>query len=160
MRKILCFIAALIIAAGLHAQVEPNAGKWKTWFISSGRDFRLPAPSSYKNEIAQVLSAQQQPDAAGRQAILHWNTGAPGYHWTNMSFGLWMADTGYTGALANMLMGVTIYDATIAAWDTKYAYNRPRPFAADSRIKALVPKPESPSSVSYTHLTLPTIYSV
>ena len=145
MRKILCFIAASIIAAGLHAQVEPAAGKWKTWFISSGKDFRLPAPSSYKSEIAQVLSAQQQPDAAGRQSILYWNTGAPGYHWTEMAFGLWMSDTGYNGALANMLMGVTIYDATIAAWDTKYAYNRPRPFAADSRIKALVPKPESPS---------------
>jgi hypothetical protein len=43
------------------------------------------------------------------------------------------------------LFGVATYDATIAAWDTKYAYSRPRPFTADSRIKAYVVKPESPS---------------
>lgn len=145
MRRILCFIAALIMADNIQAQIEPDAGKWKTWFITSGRDFRLPAPPSYKNEISQVLSAQQHLDSASRQAILYWNTGAPGYRWANMAWGLWMTDTGYNGALANMLVSVSIYDATIAAWDTKYAYNRPRPFAADTRIKALVPKPESPS---------------
>ena len=25
-------------------QVEPNAGSWKTWAISSGKDFRVPPP--------------------------------------------------------------------------------------------------------------------
>ena len=44
-----------------------------------------------------------------------------------------------------MLLGTAIYDATIAAWDTKYAYKRPRPFIADKRIKAYTLKPESPS---------------
>jgi hypothetical protein len=58
---------------------------------------------------------------------------------------LWIADTTYHGALANMLVGVATYDATIAAWNTKYAYNRPRPFAADKRIKSFTIKPESPS---------------
>ena len=47
--------------------------------------------------------------------------------------------------MAYMLLGVSTYDSTIAAWDTKYAYNRPRPFDVDSGIKALVFKPESPS---------------
>jgi len=47
--------------------------------------------------------------------------------------------------LANMLLKVAIYDATVAAWNTKYAYNRPRPFAADKRIKCFALKPESPS---------------
>ena len=54
-------------------------------------------------------------------------------------------DTGKYGVLANMLLGTAIYDATIAAWETKYAYKRPRPFAADKRIKAYTLKPESPS---------------
>jgi membrane-associated phospholipid phosphatase len=44
-----------------------------------------------------------------------------------------------------MLLGVATYDATIAAWDTKYAYKRPRPFAADNRVKVYTVKPESPS---------------
>jgi len=141
----LILIAVLFIAVQLQAQLEPAAGNWKTWFITSGKAYRLPPPSSYKEEIAQVLSRQQNLDSAGWQQILYWNAGAPGYRWQDMMFKLWMADTSYNGALANMLLGVATYDATIAAWDSKYAYKRARPFAADSRIIAYVPKPESPS---------------
>jgi PAP2 superfamily len=142
-------VTLLFMAAQLQAQPEPAAGNWKTWFIGSGKDYRLPAPSSYKEEIAQVIAAQKglshNMQDAGWQQILYWNAGAPGYHWQDMVIKLWMTDTGYNGALANMLLGVAIYDATIAAWDTKYAYKRPRPFSADGRIKAYMPKPESPS---------------
>ncbi|MBD0331302.1 MAG: phosphatase PAP2 family protein [Chitinophagaceae bacterium] len=146
MKKIITIlIAVLMTAAYVQAQSEPAAGKWKTWFITSGKDYRLPAPPSYKEEMTLVLSRQQSLDSAGRQQILYWNAGAPGYRWQEMMNKLWMTDTGYNGALANMLLGVATYDATIAAWDTKYAYKRPRPFAADNRIKAYVLKPESPS---------------
>lgn len=138
-------VAVLLSAAHLQAQVEPEAGNWKTWFITSGKDYRLPSRSSHKKEIAQVLSQQQQLDSAGWQQILYWNAGAPGYRWQAMMAKLWMFDTSYNGALANMLLSVATYDATIAAWDTKYAYNRPRPFASDKKIQAYAPKPESPS---------------
>jgi hypothetical protein len=146
MKKTLAALLVIILASmHLRAQVEPNAGNWKTWFISSGKDYRLPAPPSYKNEIAQVVAAQQNLDSAGFQQIQYWNAGAPGYRWQQMMSKLWYLDTSYSGVLANMLMGTATYDAIIAAWDTKYAYNRPRPFTADNRIKALVLKPESPS---------------
>jgi membrane-associated phospholipid phosphatase len=148
--KILSFFIAIILTAiistvRLQAQPEPSAGNWKTWFITSGKEYRLQPPSSYDKEIDQVLSKQQQLDSAGLQQIIYWNTGAPGYRWQSMMYKLWMSDTTYNGALAYMLLGVATYDATIAAWDTKYAYNRPRPFDEDSRIKAYVVKPESPS---------------
>jgi membrane-associated phospholipid phosphatase len=145
MKKYSIIIAVFLIAVQLQAQVEPDAGNWKTWFITSGKDYRLPAPSSYKNEIAEVLSKQKNLDAVTKQRIIFWNAGAPGYRWQEMSNKLWAVDTGRYGALANMLLGTATYDATIAAWDTKYAYNRQRPFAADNRIKALTVKPESPS---------------
>ncbi|HKR03969.1 MAG TPA: vanadium-dependent haloperoxidase [Bacteroidia bacterium] len=146
MKKNLIILAAiLLMAAHLPAQVGPGAGNWKTWFITSGKDYRLPPPSSYKEEIAQVLSRQQGLDSAGLQQIIYWNAGAPGYRWQDMMSKLWMTDTTNNGPRANMLLGTAIYDATIAAWDTKYAYNRPRPFAADSGVKALTIKPESPS---------------
>jgi hypothetical protein len=138
-------ITLLYMAAHLQAQVEPAAGKWKTWFITSGKDYRLAPPSSFKSEIAQVLSAQETLDSAGVQKILYWNAGAPGYRWQDMMNKLWMNDTAYNGVLSNMLLGVATYDATVAAWDTKYAYKRPRPFAADSRIKTYTPQAESPS---------------
>ncbi len=146
MKKNVSILAAvLFMAAQLQAQMEPAAGNWKTWFITSGKDWRLPPPPSYKQEIAQVLSRQRELDSAGRQQILFWNTGSPGYRWQDMMSNLWMKDAGTHGTLAYMLLNVGIYDATIAAWDTKYAYKRPRPYRADGRIKILVPEPGSPS---------------
>jgi hypothetical protein len=133
------------INAFVNAQVDRNAGNWKTWFISSGKTYRLPAPPSNKAELAQVLAAQQKVDAAELQKITFWNAGSPGYRWYGMMNKLWMTDISGKGMLANMLIGTAIYDATIAAWDTKYAYNRPRPFTQDSKVKVYSPKPESPS---------------
>lgn len=144
-RKLPMLAAVFLLAAQLNAQVEPSAGTWKTWFIPSGQTYRLPAPSAYKDEIAQVLVQQQKLDAAGRQQITYWNAGAPGYHWQHLMGKLWMNDASNNGALANMLLSVAIYDATIVAWDSKYTYKRPRPYVADKRIKALIVNPASPS---------------
>jgi hypothetical protein len=141
----LTMLVVMLTSHPSHAQIEPAAGTWKTWFISSGKDYHLSPPPSGKEEITAVINAQKNLDSSGRQQIQYWNAGAPGYRWQEMINKLWMADTNYFGVLSNMLLGVSIYDATIAAWDTKYAYKRPRPFAADNRIKALVWKPESPS---------------
>ena len=43
------------------------------------------------------------------------------------------------------LLNVAIYDATIAAWDSKYAHNRPRPGELDPTIAAVLHNPRSPS---------------
>ena len=146
MKKYLIILAATLFACSeFYGQIEPDAGKWKTWFISSGKDYKLPAPASYKEEVAIVIAKQQQLDAEGKKQIVYWNAGAPGYRWKEMMNKLWVVDTGRYGALANMLLGTAIYDATIAAWETKYTYNRPRPFVTDKRIKAFAVKPESPS---------------
>jgi len=141
------FISVTLLFFSLHslAQTEPQAGNWKTWFISSGKEYRLPAPSSNKDEIAQVLAIQQKINADIKQKILYWNAGAPGYRWQEMMNKLWTSDTGRYGAYANMILGTATYDAIIAAWNTKYAYNRPRPFTVDKRIKCWIPKLESPS---------------
>lgn len=146
MKKNLSIIAIILaFAIQLNAQVEPTAGTWKTWLITSGKEYRLPAPASYKNEIAVVIEKQKNIDAAAMQQVIFWNGGAPGHRWQEMMSKLWTVDTGRYGALANLLLGTAIYDATIAAWDTKYAFKRPRPFEADSRIKLYAVKPESPS---------------
>ncbi|MDZ4709806.1 MAG: phosphatase PAP2 family protein [Saprospiraceae bacterium] len=141
------FIILLIstIFNPLQAQLEPAAGKWKTWFIPSGQTYRLTSPAPYKSEIAQVIQHQQKLDADGRQHILYWNAGAPGFRWQDMMNKLWMSDTSYNGVLANMLLGVATYDAIVTAWDTKYTFHRPRPYQADQRIKVYIPKPESPA---------------
>jgi hypothetical protein len=43
------------------------------------------------------------------------------------------------------LLSVAIYDATVAAWDSKYAYNRLRPTAFDPSLTATLPNPQNPS---------------
>lgn len=146
MIKKLTFLLALILMANtLNAQVEPNAGNWKTWFISSGKDFRLPAPTTKKNEIAEVLAIQQKLDLQGRQNIEFWNAGPPSYRWQDLISKIWQSEALNNGILANMLVSVATYDATIAAWESKYVYKRTRPFVADKRIKTFGLKPESPS---------------
>jgi hypothetical protein len=145
MKKYSIIIPVVLMAVQLNAQVEPDAGKWKTWFIASGKEYRLPAPSSYKNEIAQVIARQQNLDGETKKQIAFWNAGPPSYRWQIMIDKLWTVDTGRYGPLANMLLNTAVYDATIAAWDTKYTYKRPRPFVADGRIRVYAVKPESPS---------------
>jgi len=144
-KTVLSLVAVLGIATHLQAQVEPTAGQWKTWFIPSGKAYRLPPPAAPKAELAQVLDRQRELDAVGREQIRYWNAGSPGYHWNDLMAHVWTSDISSDGALANMLLNVALYDATVAAWDTKYAYNRPRPFAADSRVHVYGSKPESPS---------------
>lgn len=147
MQKKILLIHALVLFVAVHAtaQLEPQAGQWKTWFIPSVKTYRLPAPATNKEELAQVLAAQRALDSADMQKIIYWNAGAPGYRWCNLSADLWMSGISDSGAVANMLVGAAIYDATIAAWDTKYAYNRTRPFSADSKVKLHAANPQSPS---------------
>jgi membrane-associated phospholipid phosphatase len=146
MKKSLSLLVILsLIEVHLQAQPEPAAATWKPRFITSVKDYRLPTPPSWKQEVDEVLTAQKNIDAAAMQQILYWNAGAPGYRWQEMMDKLWMTDTTNRGMLANMLLGVAIYDATIAAWDNKYAYKRARPFAVDNRVKTYIPKPETPS---------------
>lgn len=145
LKNLVCVTVFFLLAIQSKAQIEPKAGTWKTWFIQSGKDYRLKAPLSYKEEITEVIAKQKALDSTGLQQILYWHAGAPGYRWQNLMSNLWMLDTSRYGAFANMLLNVSIYDATIAAWDTKFAYSRPRPYSTDKRIKAYVLKAESPS---------------
>jgi membrane-associated phospholipid phosphatase len=138
-------VTLFLMAAQLQAQTEPDAGNWKTWFIPSGKTYRLPPPPANKTEIAEVLARQKSLDSATLQQIAYWNAGSPGYRWQQLMDKIWMNDALKNGILANMLLPVSIYDATVAAWDSKYAHHRLRPFEADKRIKLHAVRPESPS---------------
>ncbi|MFN0215229.1 MAG: hypothetical protein ACKVT2_13315 [Saprospiraceae bacterium] len=138
-------VSLFLMAAQLQAQTEPQAGQWETWFIADGKSFRLPPPPANKGEILEVLARQTSLDSATLQQIVYWNAGSPGYRWQHLMDKIWMNDALKNGILANMLMPVAIYDATVAAWDSKFAYRRLRPFEADKRIKLHLLRPESPS---------------
>jgi len=42
-------------------------------------------------------------------------------------------------------MHIAIYDAMVAAWDSKYAYNRSRPSVANAALTTVLPNPLSPA---------------
>jgi hypothetical protein len=48
--------AFVVPLAHANDPVEPNAGTWKTWVISSGRDFRVPPPPGSAVTQAEFLA--------------------------------------------------------------------------------------------------------
>lgn len=143
--KTFIFLVNLLVVNFLNAQNEALSDNWKTWFIASESEFRLPPPPPDKGEIAEILARQKALDSVQLQQITYWNAGAPSYRWQELISEIWMSDALKNGLLSNMMLSVAVYDATVAAWDSKYAHRRRRPSAVDKRVKALVPLPESPS---------------
>ncbi len=150
MNRLRWLMVALTTATSLLAQVEPQAGQWKTWVIPSGGVFRLPAPPN----AAQTAVENQwvKECAAGRtQAVLaqvrFWDSGAPGYRWMQLAQQLAVSQ-GLAAPLqtrALSLVAVAIYDSTVAAWDSKYAYMRQHPSEIDSGVTTVVKPTASPS---------------
>jgi membrane-associated phospholipid phosphatase len=125
--------------------LEPGAGGWRTWFTPSGSALRPPAPPSGAADLAQVRALAGQRDAAALDRIAHWNAGAPPYRWIETATDL-LKETpdGRRGRVWAYLTGA-MHDATVAAWDGKYHFNRPRPSQADPAVAPVVAVPRSPS---------------
>jgi membrane-associated phospholipid phosphatase len=146
------FLLPLAAQSVSEAGVEPNAGMWKTWAISSGQDFRVPAPpdaDATRSELASLKTLLQQRDPSVADQVRFWNAGPPAYRWVDVVTKR-LLDPAQTpiGAFPNrayLYLALAIYDATIAAWDSKYAFNRKRPSELDPDITPWVPVPRSPS---------------
>ena len=139
-----------MLALSASAQIEPNAGQWKTWVLTSGDQLRLPPPpkredSKEEIEVLEQLAAQR--DAVALDLIKFWDAGAPSYQWNQMTINeIKKFNLGTVRAeRALALVHVAIYDAMVAAWDSKYTYGRPRPSRLDKDLTTVVPNPHSPS---------------
>src|SRR2546428_6974156 len=147
----LTFALTVLIPFGiLHAQVEPNAGNWQTWILSSGNQMRLPAPPGDADTAAELQPLKElmaSADDAAKAQVTYWDAGPPAYRWMKIASQQMishnLAAPLYTRGMA--LVAVAVYDATVATWDSKYAWNRPRPSQTDPSIAPLVAVPRSPS---------------
>src|SRR5436189_1945020 len=133
-----------------RAQIEPNGGNWRTWVISSGRDYRVPPPPGHKETKAELrLLAQlmSHNDAQVQQQIAFWDAGAPAYRWIDLINARVLAGTPTTPYSHRVYtyVALAMYDATIAAWESKYFYDRPRPSELDHKLPTALPVPNSPS---------------
>jgi membrane-associated phospholipid phosphatase len=152
MKKTFSLIAFLAIAQACNNQqsinigIEPTAGQWKPWVIASVNDFQIPPPpteAAEKDEIKEIISLQKKIDTVALKEIQYWDAGSPSYRWQAAADNL--LDTTQYFLRVYALLNVAIYDATLAAWNVKYQYNRKRPSPSQDGIKQLISPPQTPS---------------
>src|SRR5258706_1534384 len=88
MNKLISSLLGMSMMCTLMAQVEPGAGKWKTWVIPSGSALRLPAPPDSDitvTELQWVKECVSQRDRAALATIHYWDAGSPGYRWIQLA---------------------------------------------------------------------------
>jgi membrane-associated phospholipid phosphatase len=136
-------------ASARSAPIEPRAGALKTWVITSGAQIQSPAPpgpKATKEEVVELLSLQSQRTKSALETIRYWDSGSPSYRWNEIAFKV-ATDSSSSVVTERMLalLNVAIYDAMVAAWDSKYKYNRRRPAEVETKLMPVIPSPESPS---------------
>ena len=132
-------------------QLSPRAGTWKPWLLAAGDQFRPGPPpdaAATTAELAELKALAGRRDRATRDRIAYWELGAAPHRWND----IFIRYANVTNFLANQvqsraltLLNVAIYDAMIATWDAKYAYQRVRPTSVHPSLTAAVPVPQSPS---------------
>ena len=145
----LAVLLALPTIAAAHDPIEPSAGHWRTWIIPSGADYRAPAPpdaSETQSELREMARLLRQNGPAEQAQINYWDAGAPSYRWMDLLNA--RSDAGQPlGAPSRLYayVAIAMYDATVATWDSKYHYQRPRPSELRRGLPVALTVPESPS---------------
>jgi membrane-associated phospholipid phosphatase len=148
-------LAALLALTGAMAaepdnKLEPEAGTWHTWIVPDVKAYRSPAPpdsAATAQEAKDMEDLAAARDTAVLEEVQFWNAGSPAYRW--IQFAQQEVNRhalgGPAATRAMSLVAAGLNDAIIAAWDSKYAYNRPRPSQVDPQLTTAVPVPNSPS---------------
>jgi len=132
-------------------QAAPNAGNWKTWVLSSGKAITVPPPPSEAataGELSWLKDFAAQNDTRITAQIKYWDAGPPAYRWVDFVTARQIAGQAVGAPNVNRpyaYLSVAIYEATVAAWNAKYTYNRKRPSEADPSVPTRVAVPRSPS---------------
>lgn len=139
----------------------PLFGKVKAWMMSPTDIVNArpgPPPSTSSSEMTdQVKEVKYYAEnlTRDRLAIVHkWADGAGTYtppgHWNDIAEE-YIRDAKFSevrAARAFALLNMTMHDAAVACWDTKYYYFNPRPTQMDASIKTGTGIPNFPSYVS------------
>ncbi len=80
--------AAPTVAQSATNGVEPRAGNWHTWILTSSSQFRPDAPpaaQASRQELDQLRALSDQRESAALDQIAFWDTGAPSYRWNELA---------------------------------------------------------------------------
>ena len=132
--------------SGRGRGVEPDAGTWKTFVLSSGTEITVPPPptgEAAKRDLDAVVKAAADRTDEMLDAISFWDTGSPGFRWNQIGAQMLIANPAPDTFRVVTYLNLAIYDATIATWAWKQEYRRRRPSAR--RVEAAIDTPDSPS---------------
>ena len=137
-----CGLSILALTSA-RAQAEPDAAIVATWVISDvASAYRFPPPPSESQTRDEAGVPEGAGNAEGRRCAStwfeYWDAGAPPYRWIQIAQQEIAAHNlgGPAATRAISLVAVAMNDATVAAWASKYAYQRPRPAQFDSTVVA------------------------
>ena len=117
-----------------------------------------PPPSTrsaeFKKELEEVKFYSQNPTRERMRIVHYWADGVGTYtppgHWNAIAaeafVGLGWSEVRWARAFA--LLNMSLMDAAIACWDTKFTYYNPRPSQVDPEIKTLTGLPNFPGYIS------------
>jgi PAP2 superfamily len=124
--------------------LEPLAGTWRAWNISSGSRFRPPPPPAfgsrrYQRELREVYDVSQALTDEQKRIADFWADGlgtvTPPGHWNRIALDLIRSYRLSDRAAARVLAALNTAqaDAFIACWDSKFTYWSERPVTAIRR---------------------------
>ncbi len=118
--------------------VQPCAGEWKPWVLTSGDQFRPGPPPAFGSpefaaQAREIIEVKNNLTPDQKRAATFWaggeGTPLPAGVWNQVTLA-YLRDRKPTEPQAERAMAlanVAMSDAGVAAWDTKYAYWDPRP---------------------------------
>jgi hypothetical protein len=170
--------ATEVLPAQIFTSVDANAGAWKMIVLSGPTQIAVNAPApvtdgGYKNELAQIKTAQASLTDAQKAAITYWSGGGV-LRWNEILRELVakqdlppapnpdgsypvpnaanpFADPQYPfanppySARAYSYVSIAQFEALKSAWFYKYQYKRASPYKNDSGIQPLLPTSDLPS---------------
>jgi membrane-associated phospholipid phosphatase len=170
--------ATEVLPSQIFTSVDANAGAWKMIVLSSAAQINVVAPApvtdaGYKNELAQIKTAQASLTDAQKASITYWSGGGV-LRWNEIMRELAAksdlppapnADGTYPvpsaanpfadpqfpfsnppyAARAYSYVSVAQYEALKSAWYWKYQYKRASPAKNDSGVQSLMPSSDLPA---------------
>jgi membrane-associated phospholipid phosphatase len=125
---------------GFAPPLEPTAGAWRTWSLTSGDQFRPAPPTTEGPEfwaaMREVYDVSKSLTVEQQQVAQLWadgpGTATPAGHWNTIALDLIKKYMVYTAEAAVILgaLNTAQADAFIACWDAKYTYWQVRPVTA------------------------------
>ena len=136
----------------VETPLNPLAGSWKTWVMTSGDQFRPAPPPEYgsaawKSELNMVLELAANRSFEQERAAIWWGTNSPAALVNGWTHELILRDGLDLPHAARILadVHVAIADSSIAVWDAKYTWWTSRPITEAPDLKTVIPTPPYPA---------------